>query len=192
MTRLRRRMVCRLLVSGVLLGGTSGVAVLAQAPSPADRAAIVEQRLATAKNELSKIQESLRNAKAIVTYFELITRNLAEYRESFKVYEINCFERKRELEELQKENSPFVPRLVPAVQRCQADRAGFDETIRRFSAMADIIARDVALIKREVERLEREGARVLNDQKIAQIEQNLERELRELLDQTSRYKRSGF
>ncbi|KMO23379.1 hypothetical protein [Methylobacterium indicum] len=187
-----RRTVCRLFVVGTLLGAMAGGGAMAQPTPLSDRAAFIEQRLTTLKAEIGKIKDSLRDAKTIVEYFDIITNNMTEYRESFRAYETNCFERRREYEAMRRDNNPFAARLMPPVQRCEADRPGFDESIRKLSALAETISRDVSLIKAERGRLEVESGRTSNEQNIFQTEQNLRRTTREMGDQIQNFKNTRF
>ena len=192
MKPLRRRMVCRLFVVGALLGGMVGNGAAAQPISSAERAAEAERSLSAAKSEIAKMQNDLRNAQAIVTYFDIVIKNFSEYKDTYKIYEKNCSASKRELEEMLKEKNPFAHRLQPAVLRFQTNRAGFDETIRKFFLVAERIEKDVILIKKEVERIKNSSDRPMTEQKTFQLERNLEKDLRDLSEQTSEYKRPGF
>ncbi|WP_131800249.1 hypothetical protein [Methylobacterium indicum] len=189
---LRRRTVCRLFVVGTLLGAMAGGGAMAQPTPLSDRVALLEQRLATLKSEIAKITDSLKDAKAITEYFDVITRNMVDYRNSFGTYETNCSERKREYETMRRENNPFAARLMPALQRCEADRPGFDESLRNLSALAEKISRDVVRIKAEADRLKIEGPRTINDQNLYQNELNLRRSTREIGDQIKTFNNNRF
>ncbi|AWN46548.1 hypothetical protein DK419_09650 [Methylobacterium terrae] len=184
-------MAGRLFVVGALLAGMPGGA-MAQPGSLGDRAAVLEQRLATLKNEIGKIKDNLRDAKIIVDYFDAISKNMVEFSSNLKIYDSNCGERRREYETMRRDNNPFAARLSPAVQRCEADRPGFDEALRSLFAKVETISRDVNLIKAERDRLGVESNRVLNEQSTSQTELNLRRNTRDISDQIQTFKNTRF
>lgn len=115
-----------------------------------DKVKGAEQRIVEIRNELGAIGNSLKNAAAVIAYFDTVTRDFEEFRKGVEQYVPICNDRQRDYQKAVERKSPTRTLLAAGIQRCKEDLPLFEATLVAVDRQTIQIKRDIAEIKEDV------------------------------------------
>ena len=121
-----------------------------------DKVARAKQRVGEIKTELSSYEKNLTNAKAVIDYVDVVTRDFESFRTGVGAFGPLCNERRIDHQKLTAQNSPLAGKILIALKRCDDDTPFFEQAIVEIDRQVSIIKSDIAQIKHEVDILKRQ------------------------------------
>lgn len=122
-------------------------------PAPSsDRMTVLDQRLIEVGERLKRIQGRLKDGQAIVTFYEVITREILRFHDEIEIVIKNCGLVRLRLEQSRITKNPFVESdILPTYRLCVADRTALEAAEAGYKKEIESIAADVEFIREAIE-----------------------------------------